>query len=147
MLKKICLISCFLLTLAACKDEFISSIPDYQVYLRRDLTFLMDLYMPNGYKTYTTKENAVDELGFGGILVCRSTDGENMYAYDMACPNECSCTVRVYPDGFGNAICEKCGSKFFIGYGTGNCIEGESPEPLKPYRVNVSGTEFVVILR
>jgi nitrite reductase/ring-hydroxylating ferredoxin subunit len=148
MLKKIFFIACLLLALAACSDEFVSSIPDYQVYLRRDLNFLGDfnLSMPNGCKTFTKKENALDELGFGGILVCRSTDGASLYAFDMACTNEFSRTVRVYPDGMGNAVCEKCGAKFIIGYGTGNCIEGEAKEPLKPYRVHVSGTEIIVTL-
>lgn len=107
--------------LAGCNDNYISSIPDYPVYLELNLTSTYPNFRNSINKsiTFLKPVSAVERIGYGGILVYTGFDG-NYYAFDMSCPYEHSTTIRVYPNGLGQAVCEGCGTVFDIGYGIGN---------------------------
>ncbi len=132
MKKIIAVFGAFLFGLLACEDTRRSSIPDYPVFL--ELTLNLDgqaLLVQSGSVYFTERRHEREALGFGGIIVYHSAfENGRFYAYDMACPNEVSRTVRVYPNMI-NAVCEKCGSVFSLE--TGNCIDGVAPEGLKIY--------------
>jgi len=81
--------------------------------------------------TFLTPITAIERIGYGGVLVYTGFDGA-YYAFDMSCPYEHKSTVRVYPNELGQAICEKCGTVYDIGYGVGN--------PSKRIRPNLTDT-------
>lgn len=59
-------------------------------------------------------------LGFGGVLLIGGVDPFTAetnvpLAYDLACPVECSPTVRVYVDADNlEAVCPECGSRYDV---------------------------------
>lgn len=137
---KYCLITILTFSFAGCNDNVISSIPDYPVYLELNLT-----------STYPTFRNSVNEslvfekpilitdrTGYGGILVYSGFDG-GYYAFDMSCPYEAKQTIRVLPNGLGQAVCEGCGSVYDISFGIGNPLSGKAKEALKRYKTISSG--------
>jgi nitrite reductase/ring-hydroxylating ferredoxin subunit len=132
----------------ACSDNFNSSIPDYAVYIERNINLeALDLRTIGGYKTYTTIEEYGDAIGYGGVMVIYGFN-ENYYAFDMACPYEINRGIRVRPNSAGTAVCDSCGSVFSIGYGSGNRLSGPAKEGLKRYHISVyqtvSGNVFQV---
>lgn len=133
------------LLLASCNDNIRSSIPDYPVYLDLNLTTTYPTFKNNINESLIFKQRIfeTDRIGFGGILVYVGFDG-NYYAFDMACPYEAKQTVRVYPNDVGQAVCEKCGSVFDIGYGIGNPSSGPAKEVLKRYRTSLSGDNLII---
>ncbi|HOL00166.1 MAG TPA: hypothetical protein P5071_04405 [Paludibacteraceae bacterium] len=82
--------------------------------------------------------NATDAIGFSGILVYTDFDGKYR-AFDLCCPYEAQRDIKIMPNEKGEAVCEKCGSVFFIGYGIGNLISGPAKQPLKRYKAIVQG--------
>ncbi len=141
MIKDIFFISSvIILTLSSCNDNPISSIPDFPVYMELNLTSTYPTFK-NSYNqslTFTKGVTITDRVGYGGILVCTGFEGE-YYAFDMSCPYEAKQTIRVYPNGNGQAVCEKCGSVFDTGYGIGNPSAGPAKEVLKKYKTSLSG--------
>lgn len=130
-------------TFASCRDTVTSSIPDYPVYLELNMATAPYTTFLNSYDHYfyfksSTGLSASNKIGYGGIIVCTGFDG-GYYAFDMSCPYEAKQTVRVYPNDSGEAVCEKCGSVFMLGYGIGDPQSGPAKETLKRYRVTVSG--------
>jgi nitrite reductase/ring-hydroxylating ferredoxin subunit len=134
------LIPVLALCVASCNDNIQSSIPDYPVGLELNLTSTYPTFRNSHNKSLTFLKGitVTDRIGYGGILVYTSFDGD-YYAFDMACPYEAKPTVRVYPNNLGQVICEKCGSVFDIGYGIGNPSTGPAKEALKRYRATLSG--------
>lgn len=130
----------FLTLLVSCTDNYVSSIPDYPVNLQLNLITTYPTFKNNINQslTFTKPIFAYDRIGYGGILVYVGFDGE-YYAFDMSCPYEVKTDVRVYPNGIGQAVCEKCGSVYDIGYGNGFPSSGPSKEALKRYKVMASG--------
>lgn len=128
------------LFLAGCNDNIQSSIPDYPVYLDLNLTSTYPTFKNNINQSlaFTKRILETDRIGYGGILVYVGFDGE-YYAFDMSCPYEVKTNVRVYPNGLGQAVCEKCGSVYEIGYGGGFPSSGPSKEVLKSYKAMLSG--------
>ena len=128
------------LFLVGCNDNYISSIPDYPVYLELNLTSTYPTFKNSTNKSliFKTPITAVERIGYGGILVYTGFDG-TYYAFDMSCPYEHSSTVRVYPNDLGQVVCEGCGSVFDIGYGIGNPSSGKAKEILKRYHTSLSG--------
>jgi len=121
------------LFIAGCDDTYISSIPDYPVYLELNLVTTYPIFRNsiNKSMTFLTPITAIERIGYGGVLVYTGFDGA-YYAFDMSCPYEHKSTVRVYPNELGQAICEKCGTVYDIGYGVGN--------PSKRIRPNLTDT-------
>ncbi len=139
----------FLLTFlcVSCDDNYYSSIPNVPVSLQLNLTAEYPTFKnsSNQFLLFETAELAYDRVGYGGILVYSGLsldDSGNTiyYAFDMSCPYEANRTTKVYPkeDGFGEVVCEKCGSVYDIGFGFGNPTSGPSEEPLKKYHTSVS---------
>jgi len=152
---KHCLAVIFLaLTFASCRDTVTSSIPDYPVYLELNLTTAPYTTFRNSYLHcfYFITLNSphilpiTNRLGYGGIIVCTGYDGE-YYAFDMSCPYEASRTVRVYPNDSGQAVCEKCGSVYTLGYGIGDPQSGPAKEMLKRYKATLNGYTLYVTQR
>ena len=133
------------LFLISCDDTYISSIPDYPVYLELNLVTTYPIFRNsyNKHMTFLTPITAVERTGYGGILVYTGFDGA-YYAFDMSCPYEHQATVRVYPNELGQAVCEKCGSVYDIGYGVGNPSSGKSKEVLKKYKTIYSNDVLYV---
>jgi len=141
-----CLVAMF--TFLSCDSSFKSAIPDYPVYLERNInTDALELRTIGGYKTYTTIERIGDAIGYGGLLVIHGFD-DNYYAFDLACPHEIKSNIRVVPNSAGQAVCDSCKSVFSIGYGSGNHLSGPAKEGLRRYQISVyetvSGTIFRV---
>ena len=136
------------LFLISCDDTYISSIPDYPVYLELNLITTYPIFRnsTNRSLTFITPITAVERTGYGGILVYSGFDGA-YYAFDMSCPYEHLSTVRVYPNGVGQAVCEKCGSVYDIGFGIGNPSSGKSREVLKKYKTIYSVDILIVTAR
>lgn len=112
----------------SCDETFISTIPDYPVYLELNLTASYPTFSsPNQSLTFETPIKATDRLGYGGIVVYIDFEGEYR-AFDMACPNEAKTDIRVYPNDLGQLVCEECSSVYDISYGIGNPIEGPAYE-------------------
>lgn len=131
------------LSAASCNDNVVSSIPDYPVSLELNLiTTYPNFKSINHSLTFirgvTPGIPITNYTGFGGILVYIGFDG-TYYAFDMACPYEAKPTVRVYPNSLGQAVCEKCGSVFNLGYGLGDPQSGPAKQILKRYRATLSG--------
>lgn len=136
----------------SCDKKYISSIPDYPVYLELDLNFEdKDLIPVQAYKIFTSANinQAVERVGYGGVLVYHglsNTAGTDAYyAFDLSCPHEASRTVTVEVDENSvYAVCPKCGSQFELLNGIGNRISGPTDEYLKSYQVSVSGNRIIV---
>jgi nitrite reductase/ring-hydroxylating ferredoxin subunit len=125
--------------IVGCNDNYISSIPDFPVYMELNLTTTYpNFHSPNQSLTFIKPITVKDRIGYGGILVYIGFDNQ-YYAFDMSCPYEHQPTIRVYPNGLGQAVCEKCGSVFDIGYGIGNTSAGKAKEILKRYKVTLNG--------
>jgi hypothetical protein len=141
-MKKVIFILFLFCSAAACDDEYNSPIPHYDVNLELNLNnFDKDLIPTLATKCFTTRRAELDRIGYGGILVVNgfnngsNSDMYNLYAYDLACPNEAKPDVRVAPDSTGlKAICPKCNAVFNIAYGSGNPESG-SKHFLRSYRV------------
>lgn len=140
----------------SCERNYVSSIPNYPVGMRINLTTDYPNFKNSTGQilTFTERKLDIDRLGFGGILLCTGlmTDdfGNSLYyAYDMACPYEADLKVRVYPmeEGLGRVKCEKCGTEYNVGYGFGDpdTQTGPSTEILKRYRVTISSDYLTVL--
>ncbi|MDR0429131.1 MAG: (2Fe-2S)-binding protein [Tannerellaceae bacterium] len=139
------------LFLISCDRKYISSIPDYPVYLELDLNFEdKDLIPIQAYKIFTEKNinQRIERVGYGGILVYHglsNTASDAYFAFDISCPHESSRTVTVEVDESRvYAICPKCDSKFELLNGIGNRISGPTDEYLKSYQVSVNGNRITV---
>lgn len=128
------------LALVSCNDTYVSSIPDFPVWLQLNLTSTYPTFR-NSYNKFLTFEKPIietDRVGYGGILVYTGFDGQ-YYAFDMSCPYEHKAKIKVHPNDIGQAICDSCKSVYDIGYGIGNPSSGKSKEVLRRYKANLSG--------
>jgi nitrite reductase/ring-hydroxylating ferredoxin subunit len=125
------------LTGSSCEKAFISSIPNYPVYLELDLAFEDNALIPVlAYKIYTPQNvnQAVEKTGFGGVLVFHGIGA--YYAFDTACPHEVSRSVTVDVDNEHlYAVCPRCQTKYDLTSGVANPVSGPGHEQLKSYRV------------
>ncbi|MDR1764391.1 MAG: (2Fe-2S)-binding protein [Dysgonamonadaceae bacterium] len=142
----------FLFCIFSCEDEYVSPIPYREVNLTLELNFRDKELQSQIFATkiFTTPRDESDRLGYGGLLVINGTGSNgatNIYAYDLACPNEANPTVRVQPitpDSTYYARCPKCGAIFDISAGYGNPVSG-SQHYLKSYRITkISSVEYRV---
>ena len=156
-IRNIVVVTMTCLFIAGCDDTYISSIPDYPVYLELNLVTTYPIFRNsiNKSMTFLTPITAIERIGYGGVLVYTGFDGA-YYAFDMSCPYEHKSTVRVYPNELGQAICEKCGTVYDIGYGVGNPSKRIRPnlpdttalakEVLKRYRTSMQN-DYLYITR
>ena len=147
MLKKI-LVICLLCCLGiACEENIISPIPYAPVNLVLDLGGIDNsLNGSLSYKEYITRRLDSDRLGYGGILLVNGLGSNpiNLFAYDLACPNEVQRDIRIKPENTGlQATCPQCGAVFNIA--TGGAPESGSKYWLKRYNViRISDTRYRV---
>jgi nitrite reductase/ring-hydroxylating ferredoxin subunit len=139
------------LALNACGKTYISSIPDYPVYLELNLTFEAKNLLPvSAYQIYTPQniDQAIEKTGFGGVLVYHgigSAGTDAYFAFDAACPHEANRSVTVeVDDNHLYAICPKCHTQYDLMSGSGTPVSGPGREQLKPYRVWVSNNIIYV---
>jgi nitrite reductase/ring-hydroxylating ferredoxin subunit len=143
----------------SCKEEIYSTIPTAPVSYKLNLNlYEADARLNAGVGTYlciTQKRLETDRLGFGGLLIVNGIGEEavNIYAYDLACPNEASRNALVVPENISEAgsptaitaKCPKCGAVFNIidGYGT---PQSGSKYYLRAYRVmkTMNNGEYLV---
>jgi nitrite reductase/ring-hydroxylating ferredoxin subunit len=142
------------LAISSCDKTYVSTIPDYPVYLELDLRFEdRDLIPLQAYKIFTpqTINQAVERTGYGGVLVYHGLNNvatTSYYAFDISCPHEANKSVVVeVDDDKVYAVCPKCGSKYELLNGIGNPVSGPSQQEghyLKPYRVSINGDRIIV---
>jgi nitrite reductase/ring-hydroxylating ferredoxin subunit len=145
-----CLIA--LLGLSACDKGYVSSIPNYPVYLELDLNYEDKDLQKFPYAKLLTPTNISQDgelTGFGGVWVYHNFDAATgrdvFYAFDAACPYEASRTIRVEMDDvFMYAVCPKCQSKYDLYSGYANPVAGPGRERLKPYTVTTVGNKVYV---
>lgn len=140
--------------MAACDDNYVSSIPNYPVRLQVRLTAEYSTFKnsTNQFLLFEARKLETDRIGYGGIMIYSGlmTDdyGNSVYyAFDMACPYEAKQDVKVYPvqDSLPGLVrCEKCGSEFNVAYGFGDPVKGPATEILKRYRVTYSSDVLIV---
>ena len=139
MIKKLLFISILGCISMACDENIVSPIPNAPVSLTLDLMGMDNsLNASLSYKEYITPRLGTDRLGFGGILVINGiafdSNPINLYAYDLACPNEVQRNIRIKPENTGlRAICPQCGAVYKIA--TGGAPESGSKFWLKRYNV------------
>ena len=132
----------------SCKKEYHTTIPNnYPVRVELWInTSDSELQTSLAYKVILESQIISERFGFGGVLVINGM-GEapiNIYAYDLACPEEARRDIRVVPDILGSstsavktaitATCPNCGAVFNIATGTGSPASG-SKYYLRSYKV------------
>ena len=132
--------SCLVFIFVSCEDHILSSIPEYPVYLERNLATSYPNFRYNAYQSLVFEKRVYesDRIGYGGLLVCTGYDGE-YYAFDLCCPYELKATTRVHPNGVGQAVCDSCKTVFDIVSGAGNPVSGKAKEVLKRYKAIING--------
>jgi len=140
----------FLVVILTACDGYVSSIPDTDVYFKRDINTLQ--LSPFGAYLYVTKPGtvplyAVDRIGFGGLLIYHAQDNI-FYAVDLACPKEVNANTRISPpDDLGMCKCETCGEVYDMTFGQGSPTKGIAKEPLRHYTVSFDENDFILITR
>jgi hypothetical protein len=126
---------------SACDEAQRSPIPYRPVDITLDLNFGdADLIPPLATKTIIQKRLERDKIGFGGVLVINgySSEGEVLFAYDLACPVEVDQQIRVIPDNTGKAHCSQCKAIYNLAFGNGYPESG-SKYSLRPYGIRPEG--------
>jgi nitrite reductase/ring-hydroxylating ferredoxin subunit len=127
-------------------DGYVSSIPDMEVYLKRNLT-TEKLNTFGAYLYVTEPVLAIDRIGFGGLLIVHAQDNI-FYAVDLACPHEVDPDVRISPpDVMGICKCPTCGEEYDMSYGMGTPRKGISKETLKHYNVSFDDNDYIIVTR
>lgn len=133
--------------LTSCGDRNINElnpIPSMPVSYR--LNIMQDapiLNVAGGFVDITEINDYNQYIGYGGLVIFHGFD-EIFYAFDLCCPYECDPDILVESSMAGVAICNKCGSTFDIGFGTGYPSNGPTKHPLRKYRVSISGYNLFV---
>lgn len=138
-MKKILLLLLLIFPFTGCnEDDIVSRIPLANVNIELDLNFedreLIGAYV---YKSFIRgkERSASSYYGFGGVVVFNR--GDEMLAYDLACPNEVSRDVCVVPENSGLATCPKCKAVYHLN-SNGSPASG-SEYYLRQYRVSPTG--------
>lgn len=139
--------------LISCENEEYDSIYGYPVDFRVNIaSFDNDLTGAMSTKTFMSPRAGSPYIGYGGLLVIRSPyprDGSlnllDLYAFDLACPNEKRKDIHVEADTNGKAKCKQCGSVFNIMEGRGNVESGPAKENLVKYPVYYRSSEQGIV--
>ena len=145
MKKKLAILPILFALMAGCTG-YVSSIPDREVYFKRDIN--TENLTPFGAYMYVTEPvYAVDKIGFGGLLIYHAQDNV-FYAVDLACPKEMTYNVRISPpDDLGMCKCQTCGEVYDMTFGQGSPTKGIAKEPLRHYTVSFDENDFIFITR
>lgn len=131
------------ISFASCESNYVSSIPDYPVYMELNLASTYPNFRdnPNQYLVFKQPVNANERVGYGGLLIyCKLIPDDKPYsAFDLACPYEVDHTIKVVPNDMGQAVCPECGTIYDISAGIGNPTEGPAKETLRRYKANLQG--------
>ncbi|MDO5664376.1 MAG: hypothetical protein Q4G63_03840 [Bacteroidia bacterium] len=123
------------LLIASCVNEAPRfTIPYSRVFFQIDVNGLDSDLSFFGSKTFTQGRTIGEQIGYGGLLVFRTTEGD-IFAYDLCCPYEDNREVKVKPTDNGKAVCSKCGSVYITMYGLGTAESGSSNQSLQTYTV------------
>ena len=135
-LSNIVVILLFLFLLSCGKEEVRQTIPFAHVHFRIDLNgHDHALRNPLAYKFFLQGRLQTDRVGYGGLLVVSSIDGEQLFAFDLACPCQRRPDIRVVPTANGTAVCTTCNSVFITSFGLGTVQSGTTRAPLQRYVV------------
>ena len=146
LMRKLFLTLLLFISVVACDDAYKSSIPDVAFELSYNVAVFPSITQP-GYFVKVEKNTHGIPVGYAGIILGKSVFsqfGDNNYiAFDAACPVEASrsVSINVQEDGFGNAVCPSCGTKYALS--SGGVPEGEGTEYLKRYNVTVNGSTLL----
>jgi len=145
MKKKLAILPILFALMAGCTG-YVSSIPDMPVYFKRNIN--TENLTPFGAYMYVTEPvNAIDRIGFGGLLIYHAQDNV-FYAVDLACPKEVTYNVRISPpDDLGMCKCDSCGEVYDMTFGQGSPTKGIAKEPLRHYTVSFDENDFIFISR
>jgi len=144
---KICIFVSFawVVLLTGCEDNYVSSIPDYPVFIDIDLRLApYNTTLKNNNNSYELFEQPrmgkelTERVGYGGVIVYADFEGK-FCAFDLACPHESLPSVKVKPNGLGQLVCDSCGSIYDISFGIGHPTTGPSKEGLKRYKTMLQG--------
>lgn len=128
----------------SCADNVENDLYKKKVYLDVDITTSdYALANPGSTKEITAPRKAGEYIGYGGILLYRSSFQVSnypgimgLYAFDLACPVEQLSTQRIYAIKNDRAKCDKCGTVYDLTFGLGNPIEGVGKVNLVTYKVS-----------
>ena len=118
-MRKLFLTLLLFISVVACDDAYKSSIPDVAFELSYNVAVFPSITQP-GYFVKVEKNTHGIPVGYAGIILGKSVFsqfGDNNYiAFDAACPVEASrsVSINVQEDGFGNAVCPSCGTKYAL---------------------------------
>lgn len=126
----------------SCQDNEVNDYYNQRVNLKVDITNQdNDLASSGKAKTITQARLAGEYVGFGGLLLYRSSipvDGYSsimsLYAYDLACPVEKLAIQKIKYIGNGVAKCDKCGTEYDLSLNAGNVISGDAKQSLVRYK-------------
>lgn len=127
--------------LVGCLYESESTIPPYPVYYQVDFSSSIGkaLISPGGYLRVEHTEVAHSAIGYGGLLIIHSLQGNNtFYAYDLSCPYERKREVKIFFNDRYEGECPQCKSRFSIQYGDGSPLSEPARTPLRRYSVHPS---------
>lgn len=123
--------------LLSCEIER-TKIPDCAVFLKRNINEGL-LAIPSFL--YVTSTNLEEEyLGYAGIVIVHRGDMEEPYcAFDIACPNCVSPSIRVSKPDSMTLICScpVCGEHYDLIFGLGNPTKHISKVGMKKYSTNI----------
>jgi nitrite reductase/ring-hydroxylating ferredoxin subunit len=131
--------------LMGCEGNYVSSIPNYPVFLDIDLRLApYNTTLKNNNNSYVLFEEPrmgkelTDRIGYGGVIVYADFEGKYC-AFDLACPHEALPSVKVKPNDLGQLVCDSCNSVYDISFGVGHPTKGPSKEGLKRYKTMLQG--------
>lgn len=128
-------------------EDLLPNSPVYLYFSLGDARYT-DLNSLGGYYAFTTKPTLTSYIGNGGILVVHSLSPlDTSYpfaAYDLYCTYEKNVCVIPQKGGL-YAICPKCGSKYDISSGFGNCVSGPAKQ-LRVYKTYYSASRNDIIV-
>jgi nitrite reductase/ring-hydroxylating ferredoxin subunit len=112
-----------------------SPIPDtpvsMELYILRDAPELNTI---GNYKFFTKPPYINQYIGYGGILLFHDFNDE-ISAFDLACPHEANCSIRVDSINSSIVTCRKCKTSYDVSFGFGLPINGVSKYGLRKYKV------------
>lgn len=140
------LLSLFLVLFMTGCNVHNTSIPERQVYLRRNID--TENLRAFGSSLYVDKPKlATDRIGFGGIIIIHALD-DKYYAFELSCPVEINEKILVgKPDADLTCKCGTCGEKYDISFGLGIPLNKISKEALRLYSVSIDDYNYITVTK